>query len=526
MLKKDGLWFTYSRKSREDRDAEMYGGVKDTLAQHNYVLKDTAKRYGIKIARQYEEVVSGETVSDRPEMQRLLKDVETLRPDGVLVVEVERLSRGNPQDQGLVTDTFKFSNTLIVTPTKVYDLSKENDEEWLDFGLMRSRMEYRTIKRRMQSGRTTSSMQGKYVGSVAPYGWQRKKLEREKGYTLEPRPDTSWVLKLIYTMITTGTPETENMPVGTTVIAHTLQQLGVQPPKSDRWDPASIGRIIKNPANIGMVRIGYRKEQKVMSGGQIQITRPINQDCVMVPARWEGQISPDVFEEACAHLKANTSSKTFRSVKSSLAGVVFCGVCGRSMRRRPKGDRCPADTLMCPTHNCPTVSSYCELIEANLVAELETWLADYKLKLDQNLPDTWTAEFEIKEAMLREIDSKISTLSRQLQKVYENFEQEIYDLDAFLSRSKAIKEQIDSKNLLRESTLHDLSIVQQKIDKKVDFLPRFEGLFSLYKKEPDPLSRNKILKQLVYKVKYTKTVRGKSTGDGVDSFDLDIHVRI
>ena len=48
--------------------------------------------------------------------------------DGVLVMEVERLARGNSVDQGIIAQAFKYSNTLIITPTKTYDPQNEFDE--------------------------------------------------------------------------------------------------------------------------------------------------------------------------------------------------------------------------------------------------------------------------------------------------------------------------------------------------------------------------------------------------------------
>lgn len=54
---------------------------------------------------------------------------------GVLVVEVERLARGDTSDQGRVAKTFKFSDTLIITPSKTYDPNNEYDEEYFEFGL-------------------------------------------------------------------------------------------------------------------------------------------------------------------------------------------------------------------------------------------------------------------------------------------------------------------------------------------------------------------------------------------------------
>ena len=152
----------YLRKSRIDLEAEA-NGQGDTLARHRADLLKLARKRGLNITGCYEEVRSGESIAERPEMQRLLNDVEAGRWTGVLVMEVERLARGNTTDQGVVADTFKYSDTKIVTPNKVYDPGDEFDEEYFEFGLFMSRREYKTINRRLQRGRRASLSEGKYI---------------------------------------------------------------------------------------------------------------------------------------------------------------------------------------------------------------------------------------------------------------------------------------------------------------------------------------------------------------------------
>lgn len=88
----------YLRKSRKDIEAESHGEG-ETLARHEKILNDLANRLNIKIDKFYREVVSGETISARPIIQQLLSDVDNGMWAGVLVVEVERLARGNTLDQ-------------------------------------------------------------------------------------------------------------------------------------------------------------------------------------------------------------------------------------------------------------------------------------------------------------------------------------------------------------------------------------------------------------------------------------------
>lgn len=44
-------------------------------------------------------------------MQQVLREVESGMWDGVLVVEVERLARGDTIDQGVVARAFRYSET-------------------------------------------------------------------------------------------------------------------------------------------------------------------------------------------------------------------------------------------------------------------------------------------------------------------------------------------------------------------------------------------------------------------------------
>ena len=151
----------YLRKSRADQEAEARGEG-ETLKRHKQMLLEYAYKTGMAIGETYEEIRSGESIEARPEMQRLLRDVESGKWQAVLVVEVERLARGNTKDQGIVAEAFQYSNTLIVTPMKTYNPNDECDEEYFEFGLFMSRREYKVINRRLQRGRMSSVKEGKY----------------------------------------------------------------------------------------------------------------------------------------------------------------------------------------------------------------------------------------------------------------------------------------------------------------------------------------------------------------------------
>ena len=149
----------YLRKSRKDLELERLQPG-STLARHESILCSLAKSLTISVQSIYREVGSGDTIQDRPVMQQLLTEVEKGLWEGVLVMEIERLARGDSIDQGIVTRTFQYSRTRIITPYKIYEPGNDFDLEYFVFSLFMFRREYKTINHRMQSGRLASVREG------------------------------------------------------------------------------------------------------------------------------------------------------------------------------------------------------------------------------------------------------------------------------------------------------------------------------------------------------------------------------
>lgn len=172
----------YLRKSRADAEAEARGEG-ETLSRHRAMLDALAARHGRVISDEdvFQEIVSGDSIASRPQMQRLLDSVLAGRYEGVYVTEVERLARGDTSDQGRVAQTFMLSGTKIITLSKIYDPSNEFDVEFFEFSLFMSRREYKSINRRIQAGRMQSIREGRYIASCPSYGYRRIRIAGEKG---------------------------------------------------------------------------------------------------------------------------------------------------------------------------------------------------------------------------------------------------------------------------------------------------------------------------------------------------------
>lgn len=303
----DGNYCVYLRKSRADESAPD-SSIEETLSRHEKTLLSLGKQMNLNITKIYREVVSGDTIASRPMVQELLADVEAGLWDGVLVMEIERLARGDTIDQGIISQTFKYSDTKIITPIKTYNPNNEFDEEYFEFGLFMSRREYKVINRRLQRGRLASVKEGKYVGNVAPYGYRRIPVLNGKGYTLEPLESEADVVKLIFDMYTNGVvnENAQRERIGASKICKQLKQLGIKSRKNDFWSPETIKGILHNPVYIGKIRWNARAHvSKIVNGVKVN-SRPRNKDYITTDGLHPPIISLDTWNLAQYYISQNS----------------------------------------------------------------------------------------------------------------------------------------------------------------------------------------------------------------------------
>lgn len=514
----NGTYAIYLRKSREDIESEKYGEG-ETLARHEKILTTLAEKRNLTIGKIYREIVSGETISERKEMQKLLKDVENEKWTGVLVVEVERLARGDTADQGRVSKAFKYSHTKIITPVKTYDPDNEFDEEYFEFGLFMSRREYKTINRRLQRGREISVSEGKFVGNIAPFGYDRIKLKDAKGYTLSINQDEAPIVKEIFRLYTF-----ENNTINS--IVKQLNDMNLKPRISDEWTISSVKDILSNPTYIGKIVWNRRKQKKKTKNGHIIISRPRNQDYLIYDGLHEPIIDNKTWDLVQEKRKQNTPKiKHNNTIQNPLVGLVFCEKCGKPMQRRPYSKADKPATLMCSNSKCDNVSSKLYIVEDKIIEALKIWLENYKVEYEiqdnSNIDNNKIIEQSISSAK-KELEKENSRLN----KIYYFLENGIYSKDEFINRSKAIKENI--QNL--ESKLKEYSSLLQNnaeiSNKKETMIPKIENVLDLYNKLQTAEDKNILLKSILSKVTYLKTEKAIKKDSDPTNFELHIYPKI
>ena len=516
----------YLRKSRADLEAEAHGEG-ETLARHEHALLALAEKHHLAIGAIYREVVSGETIAARPAMQQLLKEVVHGQWEGVLVMEVERLARGDTMDQGQVAKAFKACGTKIITPLKIFDPCNEFDEEYFEFGLFMSRREFKTINRRIQRGRIASVQEGKYIAAAAPYGYRKVKIKKDKGYTLEPDPDQAEVVHTIFDWYVHGIPQPDgsHRMAATSIIAGELDRLQVKPANGKIWSPHSIRDILKNPVYIGKIRWGYRKEQKKYAGDTMHKNRTAAKDYLLTDGLHPALVDEITFLQAEKRMAANRKS-TVKSttLQNPLSGLIYCGKCGSLMTRLAPNSKTKYATIKCPNRHCDCVSSPLDLVERSVLNGLAEWLEKYRLSLQPAADEA--ASLKLQESALADARHRLDVLNRQLDTTFTLLEQGVYSVPIFTARQKNISESIKALTHAIEDMEAASCAAHTRIKQRDCFLPRVEQILTSYEKTQDAATRNHMLKEVMTRAVYRKSVRNSRTGRDKATFDLEVFPKI
>lgn len=486
----------YLRKSRADAEAEAKG-VGETLHRHETALLALAKRLDLIVTAVYKEVVSGETIASRPVMQQLLDEVERGLWQGVLVMEITRLARGETIDQGIVAQAFKYSGTQIITPDKIYNPANEFDEEYFEFGLFMSRREYKMINQRQQRGRLASVKEGKYLGNKPPYGYSRCKLPNQKGWTLEPDENAD-VVKMIFAMFT-------DERQGCSRIANRLNSLGCPTITGKPWANSTVRGILTNPVYAGWIRWGSRAQTKTASNGKISKSRPrANADNITLSKGLHPPlITQEQFDLAQKLFAENRSPRGPQSsgLKNPLVGLITCAQCGHRMFKRPNKNG--ADMLICTTPGCTIVGDNIEHVEQVLLKTTKSWLQKYQM--ENELPDATVTNTKNAEAQLNQINKELEKLNHQKQRIHEFLEQDVYTVEVFLERSNEIVKKQQALEKQASEFQSEINAKRRLLQSQEEIIPKMQAMLAAYPEAKDAETKNNLLKSVLDKVLYTKT---------------------
>ena len=472
----------YLRKSRADMDAEARGEG-ETLAKHRAALTAYARNRGLLIAHEYAEIVSGDSIAARPQMQQLLEDVKSGMYAGVIVNDVDRLGRGDSIDQEIIKLTFAAAHTLIITPYSDIDPNSIQDGDMLDFRMFFARTEYKMITRRMTQGRARSAAAGNWVSGLAPYGYRIAKHDGK--IRLEPDSETAPIVKMVFDWYASG-------EAGYMMIAKRLDKMGIQSGRGKGFSSHVVHRMLENPAYIGRTEYGQHSTVEEIEDGRRVKKYVKSVPSIVVENTHPAIIAPEIWQavrERAALARHRSPVNTNKVSANPLAGLVICAECGSVMQMTRSAKR----MISCLNTNCPTCSISIETLEGIVLDILRSWCAEYKTPAPR--PDNKAEEIT---ALRRQLDG----IAGQLARAQELVEMGVYTPAEYLTRRKALQGRQDAL----ETQMKELSR-RTPDEARRAILPDVERVIDAYQFAESIEQKNNLLKSVIHHITYHKTKR-------------------
>lgn len=504
-------YIIYLRKSRADSPDES---VEEVLAKHETMLQELAEReLGGRIPENciFREVVSGETIEERPEVNKVLQLIENPAVKMVLVVEPARLSRGDLEDCGKIVNAFRYSNTKVMTLQMTYDLQNKMHRKFFEQELMRGNDFLEYTKEILLRGRILSVQKGNYIGNHAPFGY--RKIKDEIGPTLEPNEDAEAV-RLIFDMYV-------NQGKTYLQIARHLDSIGVKPMRGDLWEKSSIKNMLKNVHYAGYVKFGTHKTTKIYEDGQLVKKRSMPSDpdeMIIAQGRQKALVTQEVFDRAQERMDNNPRTKWDAPLKNPLAGLIYCDKCGQAMVQHPyKHARTRICCVIKRGYQCGTKSAPLdEVIEAVIFALENEQLPELETRLKNNAGSS----LMIQQKQLKKMKEELDELKEQEQQQYILLEKKIYSEEVFLQRNKTLHAEMDA---LKSRIFEAGKALPKEIDYAAKIVKLKDAIAGLRNDGISIEAKNKLLKAIVKRIDYKYL---SYEGKGKVRYQLNIHLLI
>lgn len=285
----------YMRLSREDGGKES-GGESAGIESQRLLLRAFAEQQGFSVFDEYVDDGYSGTRYDRPEFERMLRDIEAGQVNLVIVKDLSRLGRNYIASGELTEIYFPERRVRLIALNDGYDSESGREDDLAPFRHVMNEMYARDLSKKIRTALRAKILDGQYIGSFAPYGYRKRAEDR---HTLEPDPPAAAVVVGIFTRAAEGWSPTR--------IAEDLNERGIPIPLDYRrlgqgersagrkWTASGVCKILRNQVYLGHTVQG--KTAKVSLKSKKSYGRP-REEWIIVEHTHEPLISPSLFAES------------------------------------------------------------------------------------------------------------------------------------------------------------------------------------------------------------------------------------
>lgn len=406
----------YLRLSQEDGDGESM-----SIANQRKILYEYTESHNMEIVDEYvDDGITGYTMN-RPEFNRLKRDLNNDKVDTILAKDLSRIGRHNAKVQ-LFLENIQEAGKCVIALGDNYATYDERSQEILGVQTWVNEKYIKDTSRKVRDIFATLQKEGRLLTNI-PYGYYRDPLNKSKCHADK---NLSIYIQQIFDMYINGKGVKEiariltnnNVPTPSMVRKQRQSERGEtsRVKVSTLWDVSVIIRILKNEFYLGTLVLNKTKTRTI-HGKKISVPP---EEHLKFPNHHEAIIDKQTFYLAQEIMKSRSCSH-FRGIKSKVrknifAGVIYCADCGKPLTTSGKTSN---TKYLCRTYNVFGTS------KCSSHAVMENDILDAILELLEDCKNN-----------LQDVLNDLSNIIQAELKVRSNKEDSSYDIVKRLERCK------------------------------------------------------------------------------------------
>lgn len=434
---------------------------------------------------------------NRPELQKMIKELEKGIYDGVLVTEQDRISRDST-DMGLFKRLCKKHSLYLFTLNKTYNFLNDEDDFITGIQAEMDAHFMRITKRKMMRGRIQAIENGVHFG-IPPLGYDKTTSKPKKLIINEEKAE---IIRLIFDMYV-------NQRKTQTEIAERLNLLGYKTLYNKDFTVRATSLILSNITYTGTIYYSLNNREPIIveDAHDAIIDRETFEKAQIILA--EKRVVPQdsrrgtyILSKLIKCPECNTTLSFSHSYKSSTkreeGKELYILNCYASSSAKKK-----AEILNNPNLRCSNYGSPAKYVEDAVFKGLE----DYLNKLEEAieyLTHSGEDAFKDQHSKIDIIESRLKQLDKERKRVQDGYKDGIYESDEAKELLNKIKEdklklEHEKKELQQNDSSTEINRLNEIKEKIIDLLNNDSY---------DNVKTNAILRDVITCVYYSKDKRG------------------
>lgn len=341
----------YLRLSREDEDK----GFESQSIEHqrDFLLDYISKHENWILVDIYKDDGFTGTDFNRPDFQRMIRDIEKDRVNLVITKDLSRLGRDYIDTGHYVEKYFPTNRVRYIAVNDGIDtFKKENsNNEMTGFKSIINDMYARDISKKVRTAKRTQAMKGQFVGSFAAYGYKKSENSHLK---IEVDKEVAPAVEYIFDSYLSGK--------GLSHIARQLNEKGIDIPsvykrkttkyhnkaKTTLWGHSTVRKILTNEIYTGTL-IQHKGE---MVSYKVHKYRGLpEQEHIVIEKSHEAIIPKEKFDLVQQLLKSKSIGSRKKQKDHLLSGLLYCPRCGKKYNFQIQNGLKDDMVAICSTYN-------------------------------------------------------------------------------------------------------------------------------------------------------------------------------